>query len=151
MHRPRDRGDSPLSAQLDDPALSAGQRRRVRLFAEVESTVTARMGELWEAGGLEVVDTAALVVGPTAIDLLFGDAPGHATRVLLGHRRRIYDFLSSALPKAEHAPFDPYVDLLDPAPPRCVRVLVLDHETLTVLCYGTFVTVAMDDPKRGLA
>ncbi|MFT3764896.1 MAG: hypothetical protein QM820_05170 [Minicystis sp.] len=142
---------SGIAAHLDDPSLTPGQRRRIKLFADVEATVCARIEELCVAGGLEVIDTAALVVAPTANDLVFGDDMGKGTSVLLGHRLRLYEFLEAALPKAPDAPFDPYADLLVPSPARCVRVLVLDHESLTVMSYGTFVTVRMDADRRAQA
>ncbi|APR86752.1 hypothetical protein A7982_12101 [Minicystis rosea] len=137
-----------ITAHLDDPSLTPGQRRRVALFAGVENAVCARIEEMCAAGGLEVADTAVLVVAPSANDMVFGDDMGNGTSVLLGHRLRVYEFLEAALPKAPHAPFDPYADLLEPAPVRCVRVLVLDHESLTVMSYGTFVTVRMGDADK---
>jgi hypothetical protein len=142
---------SGIAAHLDDPSLTAGQRRRIGLFAAVEAVVCARIQELCAAGGLEVIDTAALVVAPTANELVFGDPMGSGTSVLLGHRARLYEFLDAALPRAEDAPSDPYADLLQPAPARCVRVLVIDHESLTVLSYGTFVTVRMAGGNRASA
>jgi hypothetical protein len=139
---------SGIASDLDDPSLTPGQKRRVRLFAQVEATVTERIEELCVSGGLEVTDVAVLVVAPSAHELVFGEQICAGTSVLLGHRDHIYEFLSAALPKAEDAPFDPYADLRDPAPPECVRVLVLDHESLTVLSYGTFVTVQVPSSKR---
>ncbi len=64
--------------------------------------------------------------------------------VILGHRERLHAFLHSVLPPSDDAPFDPYMDLRDPAPARCVRVLIVDHESLTVMSYGTFVTLRLD-------
>jgi len=64
--------------------------------------------------------------------------------VILGHRDKLHAFLHAMLPPVEDAPFDPYADLLEPATARCVRVLIVDHESLTVMSYGTFVTVSMD-------
>lgn len=64
--------------------------------------------------------------------------------VILGHRERLHAFLHSVLPPTDDAPFDPYMDLRDPAPARCVRVLIVDHESLTVMSYGTFVTLRLD-------
>jgi hypothetical protein len=142
---------SGIAKSLDDPSLTPGQRRRVELFAGVEATVCERIEQLCVAGGLPVTDTAVLVVAPNANELVFGDEMGRGTSVLLGHRLRVYEFLEAALPKAPDAPFDPYADLLDPAPARCVRVLVLDHESLTVMSYGTFVTVRVDPGKQAQA
>lgn len=139
-----DHAPSSIANNLDDPSLTPGQRRRVELFAGVEHTVCERIEQLCAAGGLPVTDTAVLVVAPAANELVFGDDMGRGTSVLLGHRLRVYEFLEAALPKAPDAPFDPYADLLQPAPERCVRVLVLDHESLTVMSYGTFVTVRVD-------
>jgi len=140
---------SGIAGDLDDPSLTPGQKRRIRLFAQVEATVTARIEELCVTGGLDVTDVAALVVAPSAHELVFGAKLCPGTSVLLGHRDHVYEFLAAALPKAEDAPFDPYADLRDPAPSGCVRVLVLDHESLTVLSYGTFVTVQV--PGNGRA
>ncbi len=146
-----DEAPSGLSASLDDPSLTPGQKRRIRLFAKVESTVCSRIEELCAKGGLEVTDVTVLVVDPSAHELVFGDQLCEGPSVLLGHRDRVYEFLAAALPKAPDAPFDPYVDLREPAPPQCVRVLVLDHESLTVLSYGTFVTVRVDPKHRASA
>jgi hypothetical protein len=146
-----DHAPSGIAKSLDDPSLTPGQRRRVELFANVEATVCERIEQLCVAGGLPVTDTAVLVVAPNANELVFGDEMGRGTSVLLGHRLRVYEFLEAALPKAPDAPFDPYADLLDPAPARCVRVLVLDHESLTVMSYGTFVTVRLDPGKQAQA
>ena len=146
-----DDAPSGLAKSLDDPSLTPGQRRRIELFANVEGTVCERIEQLCAAGGLPVIDTAVLVVAPSANELVFGDEMGRGTSVLLGHRLRVYEFLDAALPKAPDAPFDPYADLLEPAPARCVRVLVLDHESLTVMSYGTFVTVRVNPGKQAQA
>jgi len=93
---------------------------------------------------------------PRALDHGHADAgeeasPGSSRRrpmpsvsVILGQRERLHAFLHSVLPPSEDAPFDPYMDLRDPAPARCVRVLIVDHESLTVMSYGTFVTLRLD-------
>lgn len=140
-----------ITESLDDPSLTEGQRRRIRLFAEVEEIVAARVEQLCGEGGLDVRDVAALIVDPAANELVFGGDLGGGPTALIGHRLRVYAILDAALPRTPDAPFDPYADLLTPAPDRCVRVLVLDRASLTVMCYGTFVTVDVDRGKRGAA
>ena len=71
--------------------------------------------------------------------------------MVIGPRDDLYAFLNATLPATPDAPFDPYVDLLEPAPERCVRVLVIDDESLTVMSYGTFVTVNVDARQRAAA
>jgi hypothetical protein len=141
-----DSGSTPedFSAWLDDPSLTDGQKRRLRVFHSVEGSVSARIELLCAGGDLDVVDVAVLVVAPTAQEIFFGGELGPGTSVILGHRSRIHAFLCQMLPPAPDAPFDPYADLLEPAPVRCVRVLVIDDESLTIMSYGTFVTVQMD-------
>ncbi|UQA63856.1 hypothetical protein E8A73_031920 [Polyangium aurulentum] len=134
-----------LAAFLDDPSLTEGQRRRLSLFRTVENGICSRIEQMCVTSGLEVTDVAVLVVDASAQGLFFqGDDTVNGTCVVLGHRERLYAFLTSVLPPAEDAPFDPYEDLREPAPARCVRVLIVDHESLTVMSYGTFVTVRLD-------
>jgi hypothetical protein len=140
-----------LSTWLTDPSLTEGQRRRLRVFQDVEASVSSRIEQLCQGGDLDVVDVAVLVVAPTAQELFFDGELGEGTSVILGHRSRIHAFLSQMLPAAPDAPFDPYADLLEPAPVRCVRVLVIDAESLTVMSYGTFVTVRIGAGDRAQA
>jgi hypothetical protein len=109
--------------------------------------VCARIEEVSGSGEVAVIDVAVLVIAPEAHDLFFDGEVEKGTSVVMGHRERLYAFLTSALPPPQEAGVDPYADLLEPAPARCVRVLVIDDESLTVMSYGTFVTVEMD-PKR---
>jgi hypothetical protein len=102
-------------------------------------------------GGIEVIDVAVLVIAPEARGIFFEDDVASGVSVVIGHRDRIRDFLGAALPPAPDAPSDPYADLAEAAPPRCVRVLVIDDESLTVLSYGTFVTVRVDPHNRAVA
>jgi hypothetical protein len=138
-----------LEACLAEPGLTEGQRRRLRLFQTVEETVSERVEELCACGELDVTDAAILVVSPAARRLLFrsaasaaADSPGAS--LILGHRARLHEFLHTVLPPADEAPLDPYADLLAPSPPRCVRVLIVDEDSLTILNYGTFVVVSLD-------
>jgi hypothetical protein len=118
----------------------------------VEGGICTRIERICTEEGIEVVDVAVLVVAPDVQAIFFASAPGALdvagegarTSVILGHRDKLHAFLHAMLPPVEDAPFDPYADLLDPAPARCVRVLIVDHESLTVMSYGTFVTVSMD-------
>ena len=136
-----------LEAYLDGHELTAGQRRRLALFQAVENGVAARIEALCEKTNLPVVDVAVLIVAPEAHGAFFGAEPEPGTAVILGERTRIYRFLDIVLPAAAGTPFDPYVDLLESAPPQCVRVVIIDDQSLTVLSYGSFVTVELD-PKR---
>jgi hypothetical protein len=140
-----------LRASLDDESLTPGQRKRIAVFQSVEAPICARIEEMCGEGGIEVTDVAVLVVAPEARGIFFeGDAePG--VSVVLGHRRMVRDFLCAALPPLPDAPEDPYGDLGEEAPPRCVRVLVVDEEALTVLSYGTFVTVSVDPNRQAVA
>jgi hypothetical protein len=140
-----------LRAWLDDEALTPGQKKRLSLFQSVEMPVCARIEEVCGAGGMEVTDVAVLVIAPEARGLFFDDVEGVGVSVIIGHRSRLRAFLVAALPPAPGAPADPYADLLEEAPPRCVRVLVIDDESLTVLSYGTFVTVLVDPARRAVA
>jgi hypothetical protein len=133
-----------LAAFLDEASLTEGQRRRISLFRSVEGSVCARVEQICVTSGIEVTDVAVLVVDKSAHELLFHDERPKGTCVVIGHRGEIRAFLRSVLPPVEGAPFDPYEDLLDPAPARCVRVMIVDHESLTVMSYGTFVTVRLD-------
>jgi hypothetical protein len=140
-----------FSAWLGDPSLTDGQKRRLRVFHGVENSVSARIEQLCAGGDLDVMDVAVLVVAPTAQEIFFGGELGAGTSVILGHRSRIHAFLCQMLPAAPDAPFDPYADLLEPAPVRCVRVLVIDDESLTVMSYGTFVTVRLGNGQAAEA
>lgn len=141
--RPSATGVGSVRAFLEDPSISEGQRSRLKLFESVERGICSRVEEMCSTAGIDVVDVAVLVVSADARSLLFDiDAPP-GTSIVLGHRTKVYDLLRAALPSVEAGP-DPYVDLLEPAPPRCVRVLILDRDSLTIMSYGTFVTVQLD-------
>lgn len=148
-----DRGEKSgdLATWLDDPSLTEGQKRRLGVFHSVERTVSARIEHLCQGGDLEVMDVAVLVVAPAAQEIFFSGELGPGTSVILGHRLRIHAFLTQMLPAADDAPFDPYADLLEPAPVRCVRVLVIDDESVTVMSYGTFVTVRIGGNRSAAA
>jgi hypothetical protein len=134
------------SAQVHgEDGLTEGQRRRIDLFRSLESGICSRVEDMCGTSALEVTDVAVLVVSQEAYPLVFDTAESPGASVVLGHRERLYDFLRTSLPSADDAPVDPYCDLLEPAPARCVRVLVVDDESLTILSYGTFVTVVIDD------
>lgn len=132
-----------LNSFLAEALLTDGQRRRISLFRSVESAVCSRIEQMCVTSGIDVVDVAVLVVDVSAHELFFQDEEAVGTCVLIGHRDKVRDFLRSALPPAEDAPFDPYEDLQSAAPARCVRVMIVDHESLTVMSYGTFVTVRL--------
>jgi hypothetical protein len=140
-----------LSGFLDDESLTPGQKRRLAVFQSVESAVCERIEEVCGSGEVEITDVAVLVIAPAAHDLFFDEDVERGVSVVLGHRNRVEEFLRATLPPAEDAPSDPYADLQQPAPERCVRVLVIDDESLTVMSYGTFVTVEMDPTKRAVA
>ena len=143
---------SDLDAYIASGELSDGQKSRLRVFQGVESGVCTRVEQLCEKTGMEVTDVAVLVIAPQAHGLFFNEpqeTPG--TDVVLGHRTKLYGFLNAVLPPAADAPYDPYVDLQEAAPLRCVRVLIIDDDSITVLCYGTFVTVRMDPSNRAVA
>ncbi|MBK9264020.1 MAG: hypothetical protein IPM54_29985 [Polyangiaceae bacterium] len=129
---------------LDNPSLSDGQRRRLSLFRNLEGVVCARVEEMCATGDIDVTDVAVLVVDASAHDLLFRQGEPCGTTILVGHRCEVRSFLNSMLPAAEDAPFDPYDDLMEPSPLQSIRVLILDDHSLTVMSYGTFVTVHMD-------
>jgi hypothetical protein len=151
----RDRGRrSPgcnLEAFLNEPGLGEGQRRRLRLFQGVEEAVSGRVEQLCARGGLDVTDAAVLIVSASARALILrgpasddSEARPPGVTILLGHRERLYGFLHAALPPAEDTAFDPFEDLLEPSPHQCVRVLVVDDESITVLSYGAFVTLSLE-------
>ena len=144
-------GPGSLLASLDDATLTPGQRKRLAVFHSVEGPVCARIEEMCGEGGIEVTDVAVLVIAPEARCLFFEDDAGAGVSVVIGHRSRLRAFLETMLPPAPEAPEDPYSDLLSPAPDRCVRVLVVDDQSLTVLSYGTFVMVNMGPGKRAVA
>ena len=152
MHDDRASRTGNLRAWIDDEALTPGQRKRIAVFESVETPVCERIEEICGPGGVEVTDVAVLVVAPEARDLFFTDQEtGAGVSVIIGHRGRLHAFLSDTLPPAEDAPADPYGDLLDPAPAQCVRVLVIDADSLTVMSYGTFVTVRLGASPRAVA
>ena len=140
-----------LRAWLDDPELSAGQKKRLSIFQSVEGPVCARIEEVCGSGGVEVMDVAVLVIAPEAHHIFFEEVETPGVSVVIGHRSRVHAFLDAALPPSPDAPSDPDADLLEEAPPRCVRVMVIDDESLTVMSYGTFVTVRVDPGKRAVA
>jgi hypothetical protein len=144
-------GSRGLQAWLEGEALTPGQRKRLSLFRRVEAPVCARVEEVCGPGGIEVTDVAVLVIAPEARELFFEEAAGWGVTVVIGHRSRLHAFLKAVLPPTPDAPADPYADLLQAAPPRCVRVLVVDDESLTVLSYGTFVTVVIDPSGQAVA
>jgi len=141
-----------LRASLDDASLSEGQRKRVSIFQSVESEVCARIEEACGSGQMDVTDVAVLVIAPEAQGLFFEEGQaGEGVGVILGHRERLRAFLESALPPSPDASTDPYADLLEQAPACCVRVMVIDDESLTVMSYGTFVTVRVDPGDEAVA
>jgi len=133
----------PLAAALADVTLTEGQRRRVRLFQAVEPAVAERIERAYLLTSMDVTDVAVLIVSPDAQSVLFGEEVTDELTVVIGHRTKLYTFLSSLLWRAGDEA-DPYVDLLTPAPPRCVRVLVVDRNAVTVLSYGSFVALPLD-------
>jgi hypothetical protein len=147
VKRPRcaiqDEDPPTLEVFLDNPALSEGQKHRLALFRSIEAVVCSRVEEMCATGDIDVTDIAVLIVDSSAHDLLFQDQP-RGTTILVGHRFEVRSFLNSMLPAAEDAPFDPYDDLLEPSPMQSIRVLIMDDHSLTVMTYGTFVTVQMD-------
>lgn len=152
MHEDKtDARSGGLRAWLDDAALTSGQRKRLSVFQSVEGPVCARIEEMCGAGGLEVTDVAVLVIAPEARGLFFEEADEPGVSVVIGHRSRVRAFLEASLPPARDAPSDPYGDLLEVAPDRCVRVMVVDDESLTVMSYGTFITVRVDPANRAVA
>ncbi|WP_245678491.1 hypothetical protein [Chondromyces crocatus] len=143
-----------LDRYLREPGISEGQRRRLQLFQTVESGVCAKVERFCTEHGIEVTDLAVLLVAPEA-HLLFRNAllaqPGSGRRpstpqasLILGHRSQLHSFLRRALPPNESDAADPYMDLMTPAPARCVRILIIDDDSLTIMSYGTFVTVSMN-------
>jgi hypothetical protein len=143
-------GSDGLCRGLDDVSLTDGQRRRLAVFQSVESVVCDRIEQICGSSGISVTDLAVLVIAKEAHGLFFADGE-EGVSVVIGHRERISSFLCAALPPSPDAPSDPYADLHQSAPPRCVRVLVIDDESLTVMSYGTFITVEMDPRKRAVA
>jgi hypothetical protein len=146
-----DDGTDGLRAWLDDAALTPGQKKRLSVFQSVEAPVCARIEEVCGVGGVEVTDVAVLVIAPEARELFFDDPESTGVSVVIGHRIRVRSFLEAALPASPNAPSDPYADLLEEAPARCVRVLVIDDESITVMSYGTFVTVRVEPGKQAVA
>jgi hypothetical protein len=141
-----DRGG--IEAFIASTSLTEGQQRRLRVLQSVEAAVTAKVEELCSTTPTDVTDVAVLVVAPEARSLLFEeDDVELGTSVVVGERDKLYEFLSAVLPPGPDAPVDPYGDLLVAAPALCVRVLVLDRESLTVLSYGTFLTVRLDQAE----
>jgi len=140
-----------LRASLDDASLTPGQRKRISIFQSVENEVCARIEEACASGAMDVTDVAVLVIAPEAHGLFFDEQVEEGVSVILGHRERLHGFLESALPPSPDAPANPYADLLEPAPECCVRVMVIDDESLTVMSYGTFVTVRVDPGDEAVA
>lgn len=147
----RDGKASDLDVCLDDASLTEGQKRRLELFRAVESGICSRIETLCERSGLEVTDVAVLVIGPSAPDVFFGGQRERVINVVMGHRSRIYALLIGLLPPLPEAPIDPYADLLEPSPDRCVRLLIIDEESITVLSYGSFITVRIDPGNLAVA
>ena len=139
-----DQDSRNFEAQLEAATLTSGQRRRLSIFQLVESSVSARVEAFCEQTGAEVVDVGVLIIAPAASGVFFGPGREQVTAVVLGNRQRLHAFLEEVLPPVDGAPFDPCADLLEPAPLRCVRVLIIDDESLTVLSYGSFITVELD-------
>ena len=134
----------PIAAALADVTLTDGQRQRVRLFQAVEPAVADRIERACLLTATDVTDVAVLVVSPDAQSTLFREEEvTEELTVIIGHRTKLYTFLSSFLWRAGDG-VDPYLDLLTPAPPRCVRVLVVDRNAVTVLSYRSFVAVPLD-------
>lgn len=125
--------------------LTEGQQRRVALFRSLENGICSRVEDMCATSTLEVSDVGVLVVSKEAYPLLFDTEESPGASVVLGHRERLYEFLQTSLPSSSATALDPYVDLLEPAPARCVRVLIIDGESLTILSYGTFITVRIGD------
>lgn len=140
-----------LDTHLEDPALTSGQRQRLGIFKAVEAGVSERIEAFCGETGAAVTDVAVLIIAPSAQGVFFGPAEERGTAVILGERARLHAFLASVLPPVPGAPFDPYTDLLEPAPDRCVRVLIIDDESLTVLSYGSFITVELDPARIAMA
>lgn len=140
-----------LRTVLDDASLTPGQRKRIGVFQTVEAPICARIEEACGQGGMEVTDVAVLVIAPEARCLFFDEDVEAGVSVVIGHRSRVREFLEATLTPAPDAPEDPYADLLSPAPDRCVRVLVIDGDSITVMSYGTFITVRMGPGKRAVA
>ncbi|WP_231511865.1 hypothetical protein [Chondromyces apiculatus] len=154
---------SNLDRYLQEPGVSEGQRSRLRLFQSMETNVCTKVERFCTDNGVEVTDLAVLIVAPEA-HVLFQDAlktnPGRvagrggegsvhlsalpSASVILGHRTRLHAFLRAALPTDDAEVQDPYRDLLVPSPMRCVRILIIDSDSITIMSYGTFVTVQMD-------
>jgi hypothetical protein len=138
-------GASGLGACIDhDPNLTESQRRRLRVFLGVEDGVVSRVESLCLQHDIEVTDLGVLVISADAREVFFGPGGEDSTNVILGHRRQIHGFLHAVLPPGPNAAADPYLDLLEPAPAFCVRVLIVDAESVTVLSYGSFVTVMLN-------
>jgi hypothetical protein len=140
-----------LRGWLDDASLTPGQRKRIAIFQSVESEVCARIEEGCGGGELDVTDVAVLVIAPEAHGLFFDGRVGEGVSVIIGHRGRLHAFLEATLPPAPDVEVNPYADLLEPAPSCCVRVMVIDDESLTVMSYGTFVTVRMSPGEQSVA
>lgn len=155
----RERHLSSLVEFMNDAPLSQGQRRRLGLLHSVEGEVCERVGRICVTDAIDVADVAVLVVAMSAYAIVFGaDEEGPANlrertppsgsdspaTILAGHREQLHAFLSHVLPPAPEANVDPYIDLKEPAPPRCARVLVVDEESLTILSYGSFVLVRLN-------
>lgn len=142
---------SVLEDLLVNESTTDGQRRRLRIFQEVERGVVSRVEQLCENSDIEVADVAVLVVAPSARKLIFDDASDAvATDVILGHRNKLHEFMTSVLPPKPDVD-DPYGDLLASAPQACVRLLILDDEAITVLHYGSFVSIDVEPTEEVFA
>lgn len=151
MHDESEQTASDLDAYLNDAALTEGQRRRLALFRVVEGGVCERIEALCEQSGIEVTDVAVLVIGPAAPEALWGIGGDGVINVVLGDRTRVYGLLRSLLPPPRGTALDPYGDLLARSPDGCVRVLIIDGDSLTVMSYGTFITVRLDPATMAVA
>jgi hypothetical protein len=139
-----------LDAYAGDASLTEGQKRRLDLFRGVESGVCSRIEAMCERTGLAVTDVAVLVIGKDAPEVLFGAGGERVISVVMGHRGKMYAWLSALLPPPE-GEVDPYGDLLEPSPAQCVRVMIIDEGAITVMSYGAFITVRLDPMKRAVA
>ena len=96
----------------------------------------------WETGDRFFHDALSAMEPLVAIE--DGKAAEPVATIVAAHRAELHDFLQAVLPAASDGTADPYADLLEPAPDRCARVLVVDDGSLTILSYGAFVLVRMD-------
>lgn len=142
--------DPSILEMLADPELSPSRRHRLEIFQKVERGISSRVEQLCTQMGMTVTDVAVLVIAPEAQHLFFQGAMGKETDVVIGHRTKLHGFLTAILPP-EPGGGDPYEDLLEPASEHCVRVLIVDDTSMTVLCYGTFITVNLKPSPKPAA